>query len=199
MKILDDEERNEHWNTVLTEGIKGCVVGAGCAALLVGAVKAKWPAHYMKFNSSIKTAMWAMPTVSVGAFFADDGSWKFDEKMYRSDYLQTLENQKLEHWNHLSTSDKAFTLVNDNKYKIIITAWAASLYGSWHFVNKDKYMTVAQKAVQARVYAQAITVVLLLGTLLLSMHERELAAKEPAPVPEWKRYLAEQEAAKKNA
>lgn len=60
-------------------------------------------------------------------------------------------------------------------------------------------MTLAQKAVQARVYAQAITVVLLLGTLLLSMHERELAAKEPAPVPEWKRYLAEQEAAKKNA
>lgn len=95
MKILDDEEKNEHWNTVLTEGIKGCVVGAGCAALLVGAVKAKWPTHYMKFNSSIKTAMWAMPTVAVGAFFADDGSWKFDEKMYRSNYLQTLEDHKL--------------------------------------------------------------------------------------------------------
>ncbi|SGZ56826.1 CIC11C00000004540 [Sungouiella intermedia] len=199
MKILDDEERNEHWNTVLVEGIKGCVVGAGCAALFVGAVKRRYPTHYLKFNLSIKAAMWAMPTIGMGAFFADDGSWKFDEKMYRSDYLQELEKQKLERWEKLSTSDKAFTLVNDNKYKIIISAWAASLYGSWYFVNKDKYMTVAQKAVQARVYAQAITVVLLLSTLLLSMHERELAAKEPAPVPEWKRYLAEQEAAKKNA
>lgn len=198
MKILNDEERNEHWNIVLVEGAKGCVVGAGCAALLVGAVKRRWPTHFTKFNTSLKTAMWAMPTIGMGAFFADDGSWKYDEKMYRADYLQTVEQEKLDRWLHLSTGDKAFTLVNDNKYKIVIGAWAASLYGSWHIVNKDKYMTVAQKAVQARVYAQAITVVLLLGTLLLSMHERELAAKEPAPVPEWKRYLAEQEAAKKN-
>lgn len=196
MKILDDEERNAHWNTVLREGAKGCVVGFGCAGVLVSLVKKRYPAHYMKFNSSIKAAMWAMPTISMGAFFADDGSWKFDEEMYRGDYYKKIEQEKLEKWNSLSNSDKAFTLVNDNKYKIIVSAWAASLYGSWYFVNKDKYMTVAQKAVQARVYAQAITVVLLLGTLLLNMHERELQAKEPAPVPEWKRYLDEQEAAK---
>lgn len=196
MKLLNDQEKNDHWNVVLKEGAKGCVVGLGVAATLVTFMKRRHPVHYQKFNSSIKAAMWAMPTIASGAFFADDGSWKYDEQMYRSDYLKQLEQEKLEHWNRLSTSDKAFTVVNDNKYKIVLGAWAASMYGSWHFVNKDKYMTVAQKAVQARVYAQAITVVLLLGTLLLSMHERELAAKEPAPVPEWKRYLAEQESAK---
>lgn len=198
MKILNEEEKNLHWNTVLVEGIKGCVVGAGLAAGLVALVKKRYPTHYMKFNTSLKAAMWAMPTIATGAFFADDGSWKFDEKMYRSEYYEQLEQEKLEKWNKLSTGDKAFTMVNENKYKIIITAWAASLYGSWHFVNKDKYMTTAQKAVQARVYAQAITVVLLLGTLVLSMHEQELAKKEPKPVPEWKRYLDEQEAAKKS-
>lgn len=197
MKILDDEEKNAHWNAVLYEGAKGTLVGLGLSAALVAMVKRRFPVQYGGFNASIKTAMWAMPTISAGAFFADEGSVKFDEQMHRSEYLETIENEKLVKWNKLSTSDKVFHEVNDNKYKIIIGAWGASLWGSWHIVNKDKYMTVAQKAVQARVYAQAVTVLLLLGTVLLSMHEAELAKREPAAVPEWKRYLDEQETIKK--
>lgn len=192
MKLLEDEERNAHWNTVLYEGAKGTVVGLGLSALLVAGVKRRYPLQWLRFNTSIKAAMWAMPTISAGAFYADDGSVKFDESMHRSDYLKKIEDEKLARWNHLSTGDKAFTMVNDNKYKIIIGAWAASLWGLWTIVNRDRYMTTTQKAVQARVYAQAITVALLLGTLLLSMHERKLKALEPAPVPEWKRYLDQQ-------
>jgi len=52
-------------------------------------------------------------------------------------------------------------------------------------------MTTAQKLVQARVYAQALTVALLLGTLFLSMREAELKKSEPEPIPEWKKYLEE--------
>lgn len=197
MKLLDDEERNAHWNAVLYEGAKGLVIGAGVSALLVAGVKRRYPVAYASYNPSVRAAMWAMPTISVSAFFADNGSLKFDEAQYRLEYYKKLDDEKLRRWQSLSTGDKAFTLVNDNKYGIIIGAWGASLWGSWAIVNRDKYMTVAQKAVQARVYAQAITVVLLLGTLLLSMHERTLAEKEPAPVPEWKRYLEEQEMEKK--
>ncbi|OBA24542.1 hypothetical protein METBIDRAFT_10678 [Metschnikowia bicuspidata var. bicuspidata NRRL YB-4993] len=196
MKILNDEERDSHWQTVLIEGLKGTVVGAGLAGLMVAGVKRRYPVPYKNFNASIKAAMWAMPTISMAAFYADDGSVKFDEQTHRSDYLEKVEKERLERWETLSTGDKIFTKVNDNKYKIIVGAWAASLWGSWAIVNKDKYMTTAQKAVQARVYAQAITVVLLLGTLLLSMHEKKLADSLPAPVPEWKRYLDEQESEK---
>lgn len=184
---------------VLVEGAKGTVIGAGLAALLVAGVKRRYPVPYKNFSTSIKAAMWAMPTVSMAAFFADEGSVKFDEQIYRSEYLNKVEKERLDRWNSLSFGDKVFTQVNDNKYKIVVGAWAASLWGSWAIVNKDKYMTTAQKAVQARVYAQAITVVLLLGTLLLSMHERKLAETLPEPVPEWKRYLEEQESHKKEA
>ncbi|GEQ66430.1 hypothetical protein JCM33374_g93 [Metschnikowia sp. JCM 33374] len=196
MKILDDEEKQSHWETVLVEGAKGTIIGAGLAALLVGGIKRRYPLPYRNFSTSIKAAMWAMPTVSMAAFFADEGSVKFDEQIYRSEYLNKLEKERLDRWNSLSLGDKIFTKVNDNKYKIVVGAWAASLWGSWEIVNKDKYMTTAQKAVQARVYAQAITVLLLLGTLLLSMHERKLEETLPAPVPEWKRYLDEQESHK---
>lgn len=198
MKIIDDEERNAHFNHVLVEGLKGCVVGAGVAALLVAGVKRRYPQQYMRYNASVKAAMWAMPTISLGAFFADEGSVKFDEQMYRGDFIEKAKKEKEEQWAKLSTPDKIFTVANDNKYKIILSAWAGSLWGSWTIVNRDKYMTTAQKAVQARVYAQAITVVLLLGTILLSMHERKLEESRPPPVPEWKRFLEEQQDNKKN-
>lgn len=193
MKILDDKERNDHWNAVLKEGAKGTAIGLVASYGFMSFVRKRYPVGFQQMNTSIKAAMWTIPTVAFGAFFADEGSVKFDEQLHRSEYLSRQEQIKLEKWDKLTTADKCFTKVNDNKYKIIVGAWGASLWGSWKLVNRDKYMTVAQKAVQARVYAQAITVVLLLGTILLSMHEQELKKKEPAEVPEWKKYLDEQE------
>lgn len=191
MKILDEKERDEHFNTVLKEGAKGCLIGAGVAAALVYSVKRRYPAAYANYNASIKAAMWAMPTISLGAFFADDGSWKFDEQMHRSEYIEKVEKEKQERWEKLSTADKIFTSVNDNKYYYVAGGWVFSIWGSWHYINKDKYLSVTQKAVQARVYAQAVTVLLLLGTLLMLMHDQTLKKDMPAPVPEWKKYLEE--------
>lgn len=199
MKIINDEERNAHFKFVSRQGLKGCLVGAGAAALLVAGVKRKYPMQYRKFNTSIKAAMWAMPIVSLGAFFADEGSVKFDEQNYRSEYFENVKKDKDQAWNKLSTPDKIFTFANDNKYKIILSAWASAMLGSWTLVNRDKYLTTAQKAVQARVYAQAITVVLLLGTLLLSLHQKKLEESRPKPVPEWKRFLEEQQASTENS
>ncbi|CAH2352374.1 respiratory supercomplex factor 2, mitochondrial [[Candida] railenensis] len=197
MKILSNEEKNAHWNTVLEEGIKGCAVGAVLSIGFAQYVKRRNPVRFAQLSTSVKSAMYAMPTIGMGAFFADEGSVRFDREQYQSDYLKKLEEEKLAKWEKLSLADKCFTKVNDNKYKIILSAWAASLYGSWKYVNRDPIMTATQKAVQARMYAQAFTVILLLGTILLSMHEAELKKAEPAPVPEWKRYLDEQEQLKK--
>ena len=91
--------------------------------------------------------------------------------MHQSEYQEAKYLEEYREWNRLSLSDKCFTVLNDNKYKIIISAWAGSLYGSWVLVNRDKIMDTAQKAVQARMYAQGITIILLLGTLLLAMKE----------------------------
>lgn len=191
MKILSDEERNAHWNEVLKEGLKGCVVGLGVSFGLVTYMKRRHLAAYKTMNTSVRASMWAMPIITMGAFYADEGSVRFDEQQHRSEYLLKQEQERLQRWNQLSTQDQVLTKLNEHKYKVIVGAWAASLYGSWKIVNRDMYMSVAQKAVQARVYAQAITVVLLLGTILLSMHEKKLEAARPPEVPEWRKYLEE--------
>lgn len=197
MKIIDEEEKNASINNMLIEAAKGITVGLGVSYGLYRFIRYRYPVGYTKFSTSVKASIWAMPTISLGAFFADEGTVKFSEKNTRSDYLERLEKEKLESYKNLSTTDQVLSKLNEHKYKIIVGSWAASLWGSWKIVNKDKYMTTAQKAVQARVYAQAITVVLLLGTILLSMHEEKINKGKPAPVPEWKKFLDEQEAKKK--
>ncbi|EER31033.1 conserved hypothetical protein [Candida tropicalis MYA-3404] len=194
MKILSKEEKDAHISHILAEGTKGLVYGGILSVGIFQYLKHKQPARFATFNPSIKAAIIAMPTISVAAFYADQGSVEFDRKMHQSDYTESKYLEEYREWNKLSLSDKCFTVLNDHKYKIIIGAWAGSLYGSWVLVNRDKIMTTAQKAVQARMYAQGITIILLLGTILLAMKEEEINKKKPKPIPEWKKIIMEKEA-----
>ncbi|CAI5757390.1 unnamed protein product [Candida verbasci] len=193
MKLITKEEKDAHLSHVLFEGGKGLIYGGILSTGLYAYLKHKHPVRFKSFTPSIRAAILAMPTVSVAAFWADQGSWEFDKKAHQGDYEENKFLQDLKNWQKLSTSDKVFTVLNDHKYQIIITAWAASLYGSWVYVNKDPIMSVAQKAVQARMYAQGITIILLLSTILLAMKDEELKKKQPKPIPEWKRIIYEKE------
>ncbi|RCK64966.1 Respiratory supercomplex factor 2, mitochondrial [Candida viswanathii] len=194
MKILSKEEKDAHVSHIIAEGAKGLVYGGILSVGIFQFLKHKRPARFALFTPSIKAALLAMPTITIGAFYADQGSVEFDRKMHQSEYNESKYIEEFREWNKLSLSDKCFTVLNDNKYKIIIAAWAGSLYGSWVFVNRDKIMTTAQKAVQARMYAQGITIILLLGTILLAMKEEEINKKKPKPIPEWKKIIMEKEA-----
>lgn len=191
MKILDNEEKEAHIAHITAEGAKGLLYGSILSAGLFAYFKTKHPIKFRQMNTSVKTAMIAMPTIAISAFYADQGSVEFDREMHSSDYNQKKMMEQYKEWQSMPMSDKIIHSLNKNKYSIIIGTWAASLYGSWVLVNRDKIMTTAQKAVQARMYAQAISVVLLLGTILLAMKEEEIAKTKPAPIPEWQRILDE--------
>lgn len=197
MKILDTEEREAHIAHITHEGVKGLFVGSMISAGLFAYLKFKQPVKFSHFNTSIKTCIFAMPTIASGAFFADQGSVEFDKQMHQLDYTTKKTLEEFRAWNNLSASDKFIHSLNNNKYSIIIGAWAASLYGSWALVNRDKIMTTAQKMVQARMYAQGLTIVLLLGTIVLSMKEQEMEKLQPKPIPEWQQILNDREQAKK--
>ncbi|KAK6460528.1 hypothetical protein DFJ63DRAFT_230382 [Scheffersomyces coipomensis] len=194
MKLLGEEEKQAHIAHITSEGLKGLFYGSILSVGIFTYLKKRHTVRFNSFNTSIKTALIVMPTVSMGAFFADQGSWDFDKQMHSSEYSEKLVIEEYRQWNEMALNEKIFTSLNKNKYPIIISAWAASLYGSWVLVNKDKIMTGAQKAVQARMYAQGITIILLLGTIVLSMKEKELEKSRPPPVPEWKRIIDEKQA-----
>jgi hypothetical protein len=62
----------------------------------------------------------------------------------------------------------------DNRYSIVFASWVASMAIALGAVRKDKYLTGAQKLVQARVYAQGLTVAVLLASFAIESSDAAL-------------------------
>ncbi|KAG8804531.1 hypothetical protein FRC17_005948 [Serendipita sp. 399] len=72
-------------------------------------------------------------------------------------------------------------VVNEHKYSVILGSWATTMGIAWTIINRDKYMTFSQKIVQVRMWAQGVTIAMILATAVASQAERR-AVKEHPPV-----------------
>ncbi|CCH42773.1 Altered inheritance rate of mitochondria protein 38 [Wickerhamomyces ciferrii] len=195
MKLLTQGEIDSHFYATAGGGLKGL-----CAGLLVtGAIfkigAKKIPNFPKNLPWSIRTAIFISPPTVGITIGAEEASNAFDRDMYSGDYESQLKLAEYQKWSNLPLSEKLLSGVVNNKYKIIVGSWAASMYGSWLYVDRDPIMTRAQKLVQARMYAQFLSVILLLAGMGLTIYDEE---KHPENYGEqknddWKRILAEEE------
>lgn len=102
----------------------------------------------------------------VGIIAADHASREFDaqhnaEKLW---YENREERLRAEEMRGLTFTDRALAFARREKYKIVGATWVASMIGSFVLVGRNPYLSAQQKIVQARVYAQGLT----LGVLCAS-------------------------------
>jgi len=71
---------------------------------------------------------------------------------------QTLASQK-------TAGQRAMTWAADNRYSIVFGSWIASMGGALTLVGRNPYLTGQQKLVQARVYAQGLTMAVVIASL----------------------------------
>lgn len=57
--------------------------------------------------------------------------------------------------------------LSDNRYSLVFGSWVASMAAALGIVGRDKYLTGQQKLVQARVYAQGLTLAVVILSLAL--------------------------------
>lgn len=172
MKILDQEELDAHYTATAIGAAKGTATAlVFCTGVFTLGVK-RWP-RIKKLPTSIKAAMWVMPVAASYALGGELASQAFDQKMYQSQKLHDEMVEANKKWAALSTKGKIVTTLSENRYEILGGSWLASMWGSWLLVDRDPIMSKAQKIVQARMYAQALTIVLLLGTVYLSVYEKD--------------------------
>ncbi|KAK9475053.1 uncharacterized protein V1510DRAFT_409903 [Dipodascopsis tothii] len=67
--------------------------------------------------------------------------------------------------------DRFVDMLKEYKFTAITAAWAGAMGVSGWYVSRDKYMNFQQKLVQARMYAQGFTILLILGVAGVSMLE----------------------------
>jgi len=71
-----------------------------------------------------------------------------------------------------STFERAKIWGRENRYSIVGASWVASMAIALGIVGRSPWLTTAQKIVQARVYAQGLTVAVLIATAAFEIGDR---------------------------
>ncbi|EXJ93820.1 hypothetical protein A1O1_02213 [Capronia coronata CBS 617.96] len=165
MKILTKEQEQAHYR----ETLKGGLVG-GLSGLALGATGVVFAHRRYQFFRNLTIPLKAFLMTSAGTFggivTADHYSRAFeaDSNPIQREYKE-METEKAEAERASKTfTERALEFGRKERYKIVFGSWAGSMVAAFALVNRNKYMTGQQKIVQARVYAQFLT----LGVLVLT-------------------------------
>jgi hypothetical protein len=164
MKILTKEEEAAHYNAT----VRGGLIGGGLGLVIGGAVVYASHKRFPTFRSltlPMKTFLVTSSATFAAIVNADRASRSFEwardpQRQYRDRATSDLEAVK--------ATESSFQRFKDwgreNRYPIVTASWVASMGIALGLVGRNPYLTRAQKLVQARVYAQGLTLAVLIAT-----------------------------------
>ncbi|PVG03696.1 hypothetical protein CPB86DRAFT_869567 [Serendipita vermifera] len=192
-KIVSEEEIQQFQQATLNGGIKGFAYGLGLS--LPGSfLLQRYSRTYRAIPLPLKAFGVVMVTIPTTVILAERAGLRYDHERYSqgSEELERARAQKnaeLQKLKQMSTLERGKQFVNDHKYSVILSSWAGSMLGAWAIINRDKYMTFSQKIVQVRMWAQGVTIAMIIGTALLSQADRQKAREHPAVDHSWMEHL----------
>jgi len=172
MKILTKEEEEKHYAATLKGGILGGIAGIGCGALAVYGASRRY-----SIINHLTIQMKAFLTTSSGTFAAiisaDRASRAFEftqhpEQQYRDEAarIQAEVQSRKSGWT------KAKDLGKEYRYSIVGASWVASMAIALGIVGRNPYLSTTQKLVQARVYAQGLTLAVLVASAAFEIGDK---------------------------
>jgi Hypoxia induced protein conserved region len=191
MKILTKEEEAAHYNATVKGGIAGGIIGLALVRTLLCKVPrdtlwnitadtsqggaAVYGAHlrfptFRALTLPMKTFLVTSSGTFISIVAADRASRKYEnardpQRQYRD--KATLDQDAVR------ASETTFQRFKDwgreNRYPIVTASWVASMGIALGLVGRNPYLSRAQKLVQARVYAQGLTLAVLVATAAFEM------------------------------
>lgn len=80
-------------------------------------------------------------------------------------YVDETENIQEQLRSQMTQRERTMKWLSDNRYSIVVGSWVASISAAWGIVGRNPYLTGQQKLVQARVYAQGLTLAVVIISL----------------------------------
>ncbi|KAF8806269.1 hypothetical protein BYT27DRAFT_7191593 [Phlegmacium glaucopus] len=195
MKRLTDKQLEEHDIASRRGAIEG-FLGGGAVAL----AGSYWAHHYTSTYRRLPISLKALGIILVAApclsIQAERRGLEYDRSQWEGDSMRVIDEKALEEarrWDRLSINEKLGDWAARRQYSIIIGGWATSLGVAAAIISRNKYQTFAQKIVQARMWAQGLTIGLLIVAGALTHGQRLLRAEERQHDHSWKDLLEQQE------
>jgi len=195
MKFATQEELEGHHNATVRGALEG--IAAGFAIVIPSGIIAnrRWPA-FRALPVQLKTLAAIVVILPLYAIQAERRGVQYDESTWTGAGMREIERVKSEdqkHWETLSMKEKMKEWAMRNQYKVIVGSWAVSMGVAGAIVMANKHQTYAQKIVQARMWAQGLTIGVLIGAGVLTHSQRELAYQQRQVDHSWAHVLEEQE------
>ncbi|PPQ83129.1 hypothetical protein CVT25_003706 [Psilocybe cyanescens] len=200
MKLLTDQQREEHAAASRRGALEGALASGTVA--LAGSLWAnkRWPA-YQRLPISLKALgliIVAAPCLSIQA---ERRGLEYERSQWEGEGLRILDEreiQAMKKWDSMSLSDKIGDWSYRHQYSLIMGGWAGSLAIAGAVISRQKYQTYPQKIVQARMWAQGLTIGLLIVAGALTHSRRVAYSKEDQNDHSWKDVLDQQERDRKH-
>lgn len=173
MKLLTKEEEDAHYRATINGGVVGGLVGLGVGTVAIIAAQNRYP-----FFRSLTLPLRAFLLTSAGTFGAiieaDRASYAYGLTQNPQAVVQMTTSEKIasELHSQKSTGEKAVAWLQKNRYPIVFGSWLASMALSFGLVHRNPHLTAQQKLVQARVYAQGLTIGVLMASFGLEAFDK---------------------------
>ncbi|KDN38571.1 hypothetical protein K437DRAFT_259359 [Tilletiaria anomala UBC 951] len=191
------EYRQEQYNATLRGAAKGSLFGLAVATPTAYMLQRSW-APFRALNLPVKSFFVMSATVMTGVICADKAGIAFNKEHYSDQGAKNMKRYATHaerEWDQLSTADKALTWTKENKVGIVAGSWVASMAGTFAFIQTQP-LSFAQKLVQARVWAQGLTLASLVGmaaiTQIPSAGDRIIESHLHAKEHSWKDYIPQE-------
>lgn len=169
MKILTKEEEEAHYRATVRGGLWGGAIGLVAGFAGVYGASRRWQG-FNQLTLPMKTFLTTSSATFVAIIAADRASRGYEaardpQRQYRDQ--ASLDQEALK--SQESTLARLKEWGRENRYPIVTASWVASMGIALGLVGRNPYLSRAQKLVQARVYAQGLTLAVLIATAAFEM------------------------------
>ena len=173
MKILTKEEEAAHYRATLKGGTIGGLLGLGAGYAAVAVASQRY--HFFRtLTLPLKAFLVTSTGTFAGIISADHYSRKFEIERNPLDkeFTKRREEQREAAAAGKTFTQRAFDFARSERYKIVGGSWILSMVAAFSIVNRNKYLSGSQKLVQARVYAQFLTLGVLVASAAFEINDQ---------------------------
>ncbi|THV08190.1 hypothetical protein K435DRAFT_740117 [Dendrothele bispora CBS 962.96] len=196
MKLdLTEEQLKEHSAAVRRGALEGTVVSGAVAGVGTWYAQRRWPA-YRQLPLSLKVLAATIIVAPCLSIQAERRSLEYEQSQWTGESVHILtekEQREKDRWEAMTLKEKVGDWASRHEYSIIMGSWAASLAIAGGIISRDRYQTAAQKVVQARMWAQGLTIGILIVAGALKHSQRQEAAASKYEDHSWRDVLEQQE------